>query len=327
MFILGDFQCELADRNKHQNMDFLTLFMSKWDEIHDKSDVFRYKIDKIREKVVSGYLLQLNPNRSSKRRTPEQIDDIRQPFDGEKFNFTKVSTQEIILKLRKDIHDTVHSIIVNVSPISRYHSLICPSVEKCLPQVVTKESLELTLQLMFLAKDRTFRIGFNSLCGFASVNHLHYHILIEKHKLPVEIAKCKHLYGPVYCLNEEYPVPAFCFEVCTEKSIANMSNEIYKLIDCLLKKSIAHNIFMTRGLSLKDSEAEVIRVLVWPRKSTAGVKQMTAFNVALLELSGLFPIYDADDFERLQCTDLENELKKWRIDNFEDLCKEIKSLY
>lgn len=70
-----------------------------------------------------------------------------------------------------------------------------------------------------------------------------------------------------------------------------MSNEIYKLVDCLLKKSIAHNIFMTRGLSLKDSEAEVIRVLVWPRKSTAGVKQMTAFNVALLELSGLFPIY------------------------------------
>lgn len=59
MFILGDFQCELADKNKHQNMDFLSLFMSKWDEIHDKSDVFRYKIDKIREKVVSGYLLQV----------------------------------------------------------------------------------------------------------------------------------------------------------------------------------------------------------------------------------------------------------------------------
>lgn len=36
---------------------------------------------------------------------------------------------------------------------------------------------------------------------------------------------------------------------------------------------------------------------------------------------------DADDYENLQRTDLETELRKWKIDNFENLCEEIKQLY
>lgn len=103
--------------------------------------------------------------------------------------------------------------------------------------------------------------------------------------------KCNHIQGPVYCLNEEYPIPAFCFEIHSDNSITKMAKEIYKLLEHLLKKSIAHNIFMTRGLSVEGSQEEVLRVLVWPRRSTSGVKQLTAFNVALLELSGWFPVY------------------------------------
>ncbi|XP_063831947.1 GDP-D-glucose phosphorylase 1 [Ostrinia nubilalis] len=325
-----NFAVENAETNP-QNLDFLNLLSCKWDEVHEKCEVFRYKINNLQDKVVDGYLLQLNPERNCKRRTPEQIDNICQSFDGTKFNFNKVSPQEVLFTFKKDVQDSaVHSVIVNVSPISRYHSLLCPSLDKCLPQVVTEESLELVISLMLLVKDRAFRIGFNSLCGLASVNHLHYHIFMENNILPVETAKCNHLQGPVYCLNQDYPIPAFCFQIPCEDSAtksSNMAKDIYKLLEYLLHKSIAHNIFITRGESVDSSEKEVIRVLVWPRKSSAGVKQLSAFNVAVLELSGWFPVYNADDFENLQAADLEKELKKWRIDNFEDLCKEIKSLF
>ena len=33
---------------------------------------------------------------------------------------------------------------------------------------------------------RAFRIGFNSLCAFASVNHLHYHGYYVNRELPCE---------------------------------------------------------------------------------------------------------------------------------------------
>lgn len=49
---------------------------------------------------------------------------------------------------------TEHIVIVNVSPISLYHTLLCPSVNKKLPQIATAESLILALEIMFLDQDR-----------------------------------------------------------------------------------------------------------------------------------------------------------------------------
>ncbi|RVE41181.1 hypothetical protein evm_014169 [Chilo suppressalis] len=80
--------------------NFLLFLKDKWDEIHNKTNIFRYKIDNTSEKVIDGYLLQLNPDRCSKRRTPEKIESVCQPFNKNKFNFTKVSPEEIITSLR-----------------------------------------------------------------------------------------------------------------------------------------------------------------------------------------------------------------------------------
>ncbi|CAH2055792.1 unnamed protein product, partial [Iphiclides podalirius] len=281
-------------------------------------------VNNIRERIVEGnYLLQLNPDRSFNRRTPEQIENIIQPFDKDKFNFTKVSKDEIIFTFfEKDNEANEHALVVNVSPISRYHSLLCPSVQSCLPQVVTMESLQLVCDIMFIANDRSLRIGFNSLCGLASVNHLHYHLFIEENILPVETVKCKHLKGPVYCFGHDYPVPALVFEVPSNTVVAY--RDIFKLVDFLLHKSIAHNIFITRGQSItEDCSKEIVRLIVWPRKSSSGAKQLAAFNVAVLELSGWFPIYDVDSFENIQTEELERELQKWKYEQFDDLCNEI----
>lgn len=95
----------------------------------------------------------------------------------------------------------------------------------------------------------------------------------------------------MYCLSKEYPAPAFCFEVSLENAVKETAGTIYKLLEHFLNHSIAHNIFLTIGKSISRSDGEVLRVLIWPRKSSAGAKQLGAFNVAVLELSGWFPIY------------------------------------
>ncbi|CAH2055791.1 unnamed protein product, partial [Iphiclides podalirius] len=206
-------------------------------------------VNNIRERIVEGnYLLQLNPDRSFNRRTPEQIENIIQPFDKDKFNFTKVSKDEIIFTFfEKDNEANEHALVVN---------------------------------------------------------------------------KCKHLKGPVYCFGHDYPVPALVFEVPSNTVVAY--RDIFKLVDFLLHKSIAHNIFITRGQSItEDCSKEIVRLIVWPRKSSSGAKQLAAFNVAVLELSGWFPIYDVDSFENIQTEELERELQKWKYEQFDDLCNEI----
>ncbi|KAJ2945147.1 hypothetical protein O0L34_g9207 [Tuta absoluta] len=310
--------------------NFIELLKYKWDELHNHTDAFRYKIDNLQERLVDGkYLIQLNPNRGTKRRTPEKIENVCQPFDNEKFNFTKVSTEEILFDLFQEGNEShLHSVIVNVSPITRYHSLICPSLSKCLPQVVTQASLELVLNIMFFSQNRDLRIGFNSLCALASVNHLHYHLFLEPQNLPVETAKCKQLKGPLFCF-QNYPTPAYCFQSTSRDSVEHISKEIYKLLSYFLKHSIAHNIFISGGENLVpgDHENEVVRVIIWPRKSSSGAKQLDAFNVAVCELSGWFPVYDKTAYETLKSEDLENELKKWKFDDFDNLCENVKNLY
>ncbi|KAH9643711.1 hypothetical protein HF086_001821 [Spodoptera exigua] len=283
---------------------FTSLLKTKWNEIHNETDIFRYKIDELKERIIDGkYFLQLNPDRRSKRRTPEEMTSICQPFDENKFNFNKVSSKELLFSLEGEDGD-IHTVLVNVSPISRYHSLLCPSVNKCLPQVVTLDSLKLMVQIMFYIEDGDVRIGFNSICGFAST--------------------WQHFKGEMYIiLDENSTVPAFCFKI--QKDSCNQTlQQVWKVLEYFLKKSIAHNILFTkRGLGERD---DVVYLIVWPRRNTSGAKQLSAFNVAVLELSGWFPIYDEEDFNNVQAKDLEAELMKWKRDDFKTICEDIKSI-
>ncbi|VVD02177.1 unnamed protein product [Leptidea sinapis] len=270
--------------NFNDERNIMEHIKTEWDKVH-KTTVFRYKVSGLKEKYIAHYFIQLNPDRKLKRRIPEDINEICQKFDDSKFNFTRVPKTEIILNFWEE-PEQLHTIIGNVSPINRYHSLICPSVNKKLPQIVTEDSLRVVLEVYYLAKHCDLRIGFNSLCALASVNHLHYHLFVITQTLPVETVKCSNICGPLW-VTQDYPVPAFCFETSPQ----NIQVEaIYKLIGYLLSNSIAHNIFITRGEPL-SGEGSAGRVFVWPRKSVVGAKQPGGFNVAACELSGWFPVY------------------------------------
>lgn len=170
------------------------------------------------------------------------------------------------------------------------------------------------------------RIGFNSLCAFASVNHLHYHLLFENTTLNIETAKLRHIKGALNIIDDHHLMPAFCFEVHKETYSITVE-EINKLLKFLLDNSIAHNILITNKKTATGFHKYMANVFIWPRKSTSGTKNYTAFNVAVCELSGWFPIFSEDAFNTLRSEDLEKELLKWRVDNFKKLCDQIELLY
>lgn len=149
-----------------------------------------------------------------------------QPFDGNKFNFTKVGQEEVIFQFEASENDEIqffpnapvdadnspsvvainvrlslpvpsifqaafnficlilfNTIILQVSPIEYGHVLLIPRVLECLPQRIDQESLLLALYMAAEAGSPYFRLGYNSLGAFATINHLHFQVLILALKL------------------------------------------------------------------------------------------------------------------------------------------------
>lgn len=63
-----------------------------------------------------------------------------------------------------------------VSPIEYGHVLLIPRVLDCLPQRIDHKSLLLALHMAAEAANPYFRLGYNSLGAFATINHLHFQV-------------------------------------------------------------------------------------------------------------------------------------------------------
>ena len=55
--------------------------------------------------------------------------------------------------------------------------LLIPHVLECLPQRIDHGSFLLALHLAKEAADPFFRVGYNSLGAFATINHLHFQVI------------------------------------------------------------------------------------------------------------------------------------------------------
>ncbi|XP_048269552.1 GDP-D-glucose phosphorylase 1-like isoform X2 [Bombus terrestris] len=152
-----------------------------------KNEVFRYILNIQDSKILEGkyhFLVQLNIDRGYKRRSPENIISMNQPFNEKDFNFTKLVSEEQIMNLNNIDKDDI--IAINASPIEYCHSLLLPQRCKQLPQLVTKHSLVKAVELFSLSLSSYIRVAFNSLCAFASVNHLHWHLYYLKWRMLLE---------------------------------------------------------------------------------------------------------------------------------------------
>ncbi|KAK2573999.1 GDP-D-glucose phosphorylase 1 [Acropora cervicornis] len=280
-----------GEQNKLELSEFDVKLQDRWNAAVD-AGCFAYKLDDIEARIVPGkyqVFVQLNEMRFNKRRQPQRMSSVSQPFNPENFNFTKVQSKEVLLELcpeqRLSLGDH-HLIIINNSPLEFGHSLIIPSVNSCLPQV-------------------GFHVGFNSLCAQASVNHLHFHTWYSEYSSYLETADmipiCEDLFEVI-----DYPTTIFVFELAPESSVSSIAKKIHLASTYLTKNEVAHNLHIMRGRRClshshmngymqQDDKNSVLRVFLWPRNSVLGAKDLSSYEsekrpIAVYELAGSLAI-------------------------------------
>lgn len=306
--------------------------------------LFRYHLGDLEARVLPGecgYIAQLNIQRGIERRKPQVILSIQQQFDPNLFNFNKISSSEILFEMHKQISsekDCARNgtcatcvVIINVSPLEFGHCLLVPEPSRCHPQLLTPLALQFGVESLFLSADPGFRVGFNSLGAFASVNHLHLHAYYLNHPLRIESA-CTEVILLKKCLFRLMDFPkGFMFYTEGKEEARAVATTVCRLTDHLVERNIAHNVFMTRGCH-PDSENTAqyslrhgVRIFIWPRVSCFGAKEESAFNVALCELAGHLPFKHREDFESLDEDGVKAIVQRYLLsdEEFADLQKEI----
>ncbi|KAK3866074.1 hypothetical protein Pcinc_028365 [Petrolisthes cinctipes] len=289
--------------------------LNQWDAAMS-AGVFKYSLEGVETKVLPGkyhIVIQMNSNRNVLRRTPQAIVDVQQPFDPNKFNFTKVKKEEHLLQLlykpdltkkiehgeERRLETGVGSVLINNAPICSSHSLLMPSLSQCLSQVMTGDGLSLALHVLLLSCSPDLRVAYNSLGGYASVNHFHFHVYYLPFKLYIETAGCVQLAGPCYTF-EDYYAPGFVFQL-ENGDIEQLSRRVMLLVNMFVKEKIAHNLYITRGKCLDGKETgeeyKTLRVFIWVRKFISGIKDIKGICAASLELATHVPVFSQDDWK------------------------------
>ncbi|XP_008047066.1 GDP-D-glucose phosphorylase 1 [Carlito syrichta] len=276
--------------------------------------LFRYRLGELQTQTLPGtvgFVAQLNMERGVQRRRPQSIHSVKQAFDPEQFNFNKIRPGEVLFRLRREpdlprpLQQEDILVVINVSPLEWGHVLLVPEPARGLPQRLLPGALQAGVEAVLLSFHPGFRVGFNSLGGLASVNHLHLHGYYLAHRLPVEGAPSEPLDpGGHLHLLQGLPAPGFLFYTQEPgPDLEALISRVCRATDYLTDHEIAHNLFVTRGAppgkTAADSALTGVRVILWARKSSFGIKEGEAFNVALCELAGHLPVKTSQDFSSL----------------------------
>lgn len=274
--------------------------------------LFRYRLEDLQTQILPGsvgFVAQLNIERGVQRRPPQNIQSVRQEFDPKQFNFNKIRPGEVLFRLQRREPDGPKQedilVLINVSPLEWGHVLLVPEPAHGLPQRLLPGILRAGLEAVLLSLHPGFRVGFNSLGGLASVNHLHLHGYYLAHPLPVEDAPSIPLDPKGYIhLLQALPAPGFLFYTSGPgPDMEALIRRVCRATDYLSNHEIAHNLFVTRGAPPGPASSSTgltgLRVILWARKSSFGIKESGAFNVALCELAGHLPVKTSQDFGSL----------------------------
>ncbi|KVH99155.1 hypothetical protein Ccrd_022614 [Cynara cardunculus var. scolymus] len=100
-----------------------SLLLGEWEDRVERG-LFRYDVTACETKLNEGRHLK-------KRPTEFRVDKVLQPFDGSKFNFTKVGQEEILFQFESSEDDEVKfypNAPIDVSPIEYGHVLLIPRI-------------------------------------------------------------------------------------------------------------------------------------------------------------------------------------------------------
>lgn len=134
--------------------------------------------------------LFLQPASYLPRLTQTLLVQVIQKFDHSKFHFKKAYDNEVLFQFEQlgrgdgpvtfQESSTVTSnsdlVLINVSPIEYGHVLLVPRVLDDLPQLADPASTLLALRFCQQADNPFFRLCYNSLGAYATINHLHFQV-------------------------------------------------------------------------------------------------------------------------------------------------------
>lgn len=296
-----------------------TLLLGQWEDRMNRG-LFRYDVTACETKVIpgtQGFIAQLNEGRHLKKRPTEfRVDRVLQPFDASKFNFTKVGQEEALFRFEAGVENIArfsekapvsgsvptNVVAINVSPIEYGHVLLIPKVLECLPQRIDSETVLLALHMAAEAGSPYFRLGYNSLGAFATINHLHFQAYYMSVPFPVEKAPTKKIpitrglenSGVNISMLSHYPVRGLVYEG------GNMLKDLADLVAssciCLQDNNIPFNVLIS------DSGK---RVFIFPqcyaeKQALGEVSQElldTQVNPAVWEISGHMVLKRKKDYE------------------------------
>ncbi|MCL7031017.1 hypothetical protein MKW94_016474 [Papaver nudicaule] len=316
----------MMDEKVESPVPFLdSLLLGEWEDRVQRG-LFRYDVTACETKVIpgqSGFIAQLNEGRHLKKRPTEfRVDKVLQPFDGSKFNFTKVGQEEVLFQFEEtdgdeaqffpsapiDTENSPSVVAINVSPIEYGHVLLIPRILECLPQSIDHKSLLLAIQMASEAGNPYFRLGYNSLGAFATINHLHFQAYYLAVPFPIEKAVTR----KIATLDDEvkvsellnYPVRGLVYEGGND--MLALSDAVSDACICLQDNNIPYNVLIA------DSGK---RVFVLPQcyaeKQALGEVNPelldTQVNPAVWEISGHMVLKRKQDYEEA------SEENAWRL--------------
>lgn len=309
---------------------FINLLLGQWED-RMAQGLFRYDVTACETKVIPGnhgFVAQLNEGRHLKKRPTEfRVDRVLQPFDSAKFNFTKVGQEEVLFQFENSgsddsyflrsaaitVADRASNVVaINVSPIEYGHVLLIPRVLDHLPQRIDQESFLLALHMAAEAASPYFRLGYNSLGAFATINHLHFQAYYLTVPFPVEKAATQRIplaeggikSGVKVSKLMNYPVRGLVFE--EGNTLNDLANVVSSACIWLQDNNVPYNVLIS------DSGRKIFLFpQCYAEKQALGeVSQElldTQVNPAVWEISGHIVLKRRDDYEEA------SEASAWRL--------------
>jgi len=312
-------------------------------KIKEEGNILRSDPAKIEYRFFDdGMALAWSEDHFSQKRKASKFKQVCTPADEEAFNFTKVTEAEIIGEVEwpdRENEAHIHSdIIANVSPCADAHVLIVPQRDLLHPQYMTQDLLLAGLHILSLSTKKDFRLVFNSLCAFATVNHFHYHAVYLRNlgfkddMSPMEQRAVIRVAGDQWegnvsvelVVESHWPVRCFVFSAGCKQGeegptpagdIHALADATMRFISHLQKKNIPHNIVLApatpwiqkssvwhtleRASNPKpDSISPMVRVI--PRRSEEDLRDDAGFNAAILEMCGMVYCHSKEKFDNFQ---------------------------
>ncbi|OMO55504.1 GDP-L-galactose phosphorylase 1-like protein [Corchorus capsularis] len=284
----------------------------EWEE-RMRQGLFRYDVTNCVTKIIPGkygFIAQLNEGRHLKKRPTEfRVDQVLQPFDDSKFNFTKVGQEEVLFRFEQSNNYKSHYFLATALAVTADGNN-SPNVVAI--NRIDHSSFLLAINFAKEAANPFFRVGYNSLGAFATINHLHFQAYFLEVPFPIEKAPIQRLFtkkrvqdrGVIISKLLDYPVKGFVFE--GGNSVQDLSDVVASACICLQNTNIPFNVLIS------DSGKRIFLLpQCYAEKQALGeVRQElleTQVNPAVWEIGGHIVLKRHEDYDNA------TEESAWRL--------------